>query len=52
LGANALVLFRTSSAKSGAPAPARPPSTTKVVLNMVAGAVVALVGLASFLGSR
>jgi hypothetical protein len=51
-GANALVLFRTYSAKSGGTAPARPPSTTKVVLNMVAGAVVALVGLASFLGSR
>lgn len=52
-GANALVLFRARFARPPETGrPAGPPSTAKVVVNMVVGAVVALVGLASLLGTR
>jgi cytochrome bd-type quinol oxidase subunit 2 len=50
-GANALVYWRARSVQSSA-SKARPPSMTRVVVNMVVGAAVALIGLASLLNQR
>jgi hypothetical protein len=50
-GANLVVLFRTRTA---APAkgrrPPKPPSMTRVYINLMVGAVVALLGLAALTG--
>lgn len=46
-GANALVYVRTRSGDTKKAKAAQPPSMTRVVVNMVIGAVVALIGLAS-----
>jgi hypothetical protein len=53
-GANALALLRPHLGKpSGTKGPApRPPSTAKVVTNMVIGALVAVIGVASLLNVR
>jgi hypothetical protein len=46
-GANALVYLRSRSTDPKKAKAARPPSMARVVMNMVFGAVVALIGLAS-----